>query len=120
MRSACAGSRRPATIGLSVNGAAVATSYAYDEVTETVILAPVTLTPADALELTVTAAGSTLLAPNDRTAGKLRKFLTAFRMDTRLKERIDRKWPLIVSGAISLRSYSGLSDAQMAALESLL
>ena len=103
-----------------MNGAAVATSFVYDGATETVILAPVTLTPADALELTVTAAGSTLLAPSNRTAGKLRKFLTAFRMDTRLKERIDRKWPLIASGAVSLRSFSGLSDAQVAALESLL
>ena len=41
-------------------------------------------------------------------------------MDTRLKERIDRQWPLIASGAVSLRSFSGLSDAQVAALESLL
>jgi alpha-glucosidase (family GH31 glycosyl hydrolase) len=114
------GIARPATIDLSVNGAPVATSYTYDAATETVIVAPVTLTPADALALTVTAAGSTLLAPNDRTVGKLRKFLTGFRMDTRFKERIDRKWPLIASGVISLRSYSGLSDAQVAVLESLL
>jgi hypothetical protein len=114
------GIARPATISLSVNGAPVVTSYAYDAATETVIVAPVTLTPADALALTVTAAGSTLLAPNGRTVGKLRKFLADFRMDTRLKERIDRQWPLISSGAISLRSFSGLSDAQVAALESLL
>jgi hypothetical protein len=113
------GIARPASIAVAVNGSPVATSFEYDATTQSVRLAPVTLTPADTLEVTVSAEGDMLLARGSRSAATLRRLLTAFRLDTRLKERIDREWPMVTSGAVSLRSFSGLSDAQIAALESL-
>jgi alpha-glucosidase (family GH31 glycosyl hydrolase) len=113
------GVARPARVELAVNGVAAPASFAYDEATETVELAPVTLAPTDGLALTLASAGGSLAATRDRTAEKLRKFVRGFRVDTRLKERIDREWPQIASGKASLRSYSGLTDAQVAVIESL-
>ncbi len=113
------GVAQPETTALMVNGALRTPSWGYDEPTETLTLAPITLTPADELALSLSVSRHSLLSKGDRSLEAVRKLLRAFRLDTGRKLEIDRDWAQIQSSALSLRRYAGLTDAQIAALESI-
>ena len=94
-------------------------AYTYDNATDTLSLAPLELRPQERLLLEVSASND-LLAHHDRRPARLRQYLGSFRLDTWIKQRIERDWPQIAAGDIPLRAYRALTDAQIAVLESLL
>jgi alpha-glucosidase (family GH31 glycosyl hydrolase) len=114
------GVAQPGQLDLKVNGGAREGISNYDPETETVSLVGLLLTPEDELTLTVRAENGKLLGGKDRSSEKLRRMLSAFRMNTWVKARIEQIWPGIAAGEIALRSHPEFSDAQINALRSLL
>jgi len=78
------------------------------------------LAPADALQLTVTTNGTSLLASRDRRTETVRDMLHRFKLDSGVKAHIDRDLPRLLNGEIALLGYRGLSDAQRSALGQVL
>ena len=112
------GIAQPARLEVRVNGTLQAVGHRYDAEQETLTLDPVALTPADTLAVTVAAGpGARLVAPRDRRAETVRTYLRAFRLDAWLKHRLATDLPHLLAGRQSLRSYTGLKDAQLGALE---
>jgi alpha-glucosidase (family GH31 glycosyl hydrolase) len=107
----------PDRISVSLNDSPLNLESGYQADTETLELAPVTLTPTDTL--TVTLHGE-LLATRNRSLEKLEKFLFQFKLESREKAEILHDWPQIAAGELSLARYRHLSEAQRAVLESLL
>lgn len=114
------GVAQPSRLDLTVNGETQEIISNYDPETETVSLAGLLLRPEDELVLTVRAESSGLLGARERGPEKLRRMLSAFRMNTRVKARIEGDWPGIAAGKIALRSHPEFGDAQINALRSLL
>jgi alpha-glucosidase (family GH31 glycosyl hydrolase) len=114
------GVARPARVELSLNGAAPPAAFEYDEATETLSLSPFTLTPAEGARLSLTAAGRSLLAPRDRRAERLHKYLRNFRMDSWVKAEIAQRYSDLRSGKETLRRHPQVKDVHLAALLTLL
>lgn len=114
------GIQRPARLNMVVDGVERQVDWRVEQASETLTLSPVTLTPGEALTLVLSAGEGTLLSPRDRRPEVLRRYLGAFRLDSWVKQRIEQDWPLIAAGEVSLHSYSALTDAQRAVLETLL
>ena len=111
------GINHPEIVALLVNGQAVSDQYDYDDKEDTLRCAALRIQPTD--ELTLTVKGKNLLSQRDRSNQKLKKFLAMFKLNTWLKAEIDQKWPEILAGQVSLRSFAGLKDAQISVLESI-
>jgi hypothetical protein len=111
----------PDQISLLINGqAAEPAAVRYDAQAEALTIAVGALAPADALQLTVTTNGTSLLASRDRRTETVRDMLHRFRLDSGVKAHIDRDLPRLLSGEIALLGYRGLSDAQRSALGQVL
>lgn len=106
----------PDEISITQNGSALTAESNYDDVTETLTLTPILLTPND--ELIVTIKGD-LLATRERTLEKLEKHIYRFKMESWEKAAILQDWPRIAAGEFSLRRYRHLTDAQIQVIESL-
>lgn len=107
------GLAQPEYVELKVNGEAQTPFFTYDEVRSALTVSAVTLRPTDALYLTIRAARSTA----DRRAEHVLRLLRAFRLDSWLKQRLADDLPKLLRGVRTVRSYAGLKDSQVAALE---
>jgi alpha-glucosidase (family GH31 glycosyl hydrolase) len=114
------GVRRPAGVIMAVDGHVRPVDWEFDENDETLTFSPVRLTPGETLGVEVSAGFGGLIAPRDRTLETMQRYLSAFRLDTWVKYDIERDWPRLAAGELSLLRYAALTDAQRAALESLL
>ena len=110
----------PAGVVTRLNDQEVLLGYEYDPSTETLKFEPLGLKPTDELKLEIQATGPSLYGKRDRSAEKLHKYLRAFHLLSSVKQAIDKDWPEIAAGRKSLRSYAGLSDAQLVVLENIL
>ena len=115
------GAQLPETLALSINGAAnspsCSPSFSFDAASDTLALAPQMLAPGDSLVLALRGPG--LQARRSRQLETLRKYLAAFRLDSWVKQGIEREWPKVAAGQMDLRLARSLSEAQRLALESL-
>lgn len=91
------GARKPDEIRLAVNGVERPVQPVYDETTESLLLPPAAVGPADELSLTVSAADGSLIAPRDRRLETCRAMLGAFRMDSWVKWELYRMLPGLVA-----------------------
>ena len=107
---------QPEQIALTLNdSAATPDTISYDPRTETMTIEVAEVKPTDALHLTISTSQPSLLSRRDRRAETIREMLWVFKLDTRIKARIDNDLPGLLSGARSLTRY-GLSDAQISAI----
>lgn len=109
---------RPELVKARLNDSEIMLSSIYDPIEQTLSLNSISLTPQD--ELVVTLTGETLLAQPRSTRQVLRKYLQAFRLNTWVKQAIDREWEVIEAGEKPLCAFAELDDAQLAVLQSLL
>jgi hypothetical protein len=109
---------QPQSLTVRLNGHEAPVKWSYEDRTSTLRLAPVAMRPPDELEVDIH--GVVAIDPQQRTIEKLRKYLTAFRLETWTKMRIYQEWPRIAAGELSLRGINRLTDAQVAVLESFL
>ena len=110
----------PSGVAVKRNGAPVLTSTSYDPATLSLSIAAGPLGPLDTLEITLSAASGTLLVEGDPRPPAIRRLLYAMPLNSWVKQRIDLEIPLLLSGERKPRDYSGLSDAQIGALDNLL
>lgn len=106
----------PGALTLTHNGAALTPAAAYAADPETLTVEAPALQPGDTLTLTLTASFSA----RDRRAERVRRLLSAFKLDTGLKQRLDDDLPQLLAGALPVQGYAGLTDAQLNALEAAL
>jgi len=115
------GVSRPNEVSVHVNGQAYAATVAYDEIAESLTISEIVLAPGDELILVAGVHGGDLLAQSDHRPDACRKLLRAFRLETGVKESIDRALPDLISGHSRLAQFgSELSDAQLQALRETL
>jgi alpha-glucosidase (family GH31 glycosyl hydrolase) len=112
--------QRPAGVRGAVDGAERQVDWDFDESGEILTISPVTITPGETFAIEISAGAEMLISPRDRRMEALHRYLGAFRLDTWVKQYIERDWPRIAAGEVSLLRYSPLTDAQRAVLESLL
>jgi alpha-glucosidase (family GH31 glycosyl hydrolase) len=110
----------PDQIEVIKNGIATDFNVTYQEYECHLVFNPIQLSPADRLTIRVSTHSHPLFASHDRKREKLHRFLSAFRLNTNVKQAIDWDWEIISSGKRILRSYRELTEAQIGALESLL
>ncbi len=114
------GVRRPEELMLSVNGAAQAVAWTYEEATESLALPAVAVGPADELALSFGVSAGSLLSRRDRRAETCRAMLEAFRMNSWVKWEVERMLPaLLQDPAARGRAAGGIdrvSEAQWMAL----
>lgn len=108
---------QPESISVHLNERTAIADQNYDPADLTLTLRAA-LSPVDRLEIHLTAAP--LLASHDGRAASARRLLRAMKLNSWVKERIDRDLPALLEGRSSVRDHSGLSDAQCAALENVL
>jgi hypothetical protein len=72
------------------------------------------------VELRLSPSAGALLSDADNRPQAIRRLLSAMRINSWLKHRLDSDLPLLLSGERSPRVYPYLSDAQIGALENLL
>ncbi len=101
-----------------LNGQSMRLPFEYDSNTETLTLELLTMKPTDEFLLVVRAPGG-VMSRRDRTGEKLRKFLSAFRLESMTKQEIDASWPKILAGQRSFESFFALSDTQRSVLAQL-
>jgi len=110
----------PDGVRASLNDQEVGLGFEYNLAKETIEFEPLVLNPTDELKLEIQVSGKSLIGERDRSIEKLRKFLRAFHLHSWVKQDIDANWPEIIAGRKTLRSYAGLTDAQLAVLENIL
>jgi hypothetical protein len=115
------GVRVPDRVRLTVDGAERAPDFAHDGDQERLTLGGIVLKPSEQLTLTIAVRSGSLLSKRDRRLETCRKLLTAFRLDSGVKVRIDGDLPQILDDPSSLMHHSAdLTGAQMAALSAVL
>jgi hypothetical protein len=110
------GLAEPAHVELAINAAMHTAASTYDAARGALTVSAVALRPTEALHLTIRAVRST----TDRRGEHVLRLLRAFRLDSWLKQRLADDLPKLLSGARTVRSYAGLKDAHVAALEAVL
>lgn len=113
------GVSKPEQVDVEINDNPIFLDYSYDPSRYVLCFNAKTLTHSDSLRITVHARGG-LKAKWDRDYEMLRKYLSVFKLDTRIKTDIDAHWTEILTGRVNLRAYPGLTDAQLNVLDSLL
>ncbi|MCU0486833.1 MAG: DUF5110 domain-containing protein, partial [Anaerolineales bacterium] len=113
------GISQPEQVEVQVNSSPITLEYSYDLRRDALSFTAINLAHSDSLCITVQAQDA-LISRRDRNFDKLRTYLYAFKLDTRVKTEIDAHWAEILAGQANLRAYSGLTDAQIAVLDSLL
>ena len=114
------GLRLPERIRLWLNGAESAPSVSYDELTETLILTGLVLSPSDRLRLRLETDSPSLLSRRDRRLETCRRLLGKFNLDVRARARIDQALPDLLSGEATLDSFAApLKDAHLNVLKSI-
>lgn len=111
--------RRPDVLHAERGGAVQDLTAAYDPNAETLAVA-LLLHSGDDWRITAQVHTGELLSSRDRRLETVRKYLTAFRLQTAVKAEIERRWPDLLAGRIDLRSFSALTGEQADALASLL
>jgi Glycosyl hydrolases family 31/Domain of unknown function (DUF5110) len=112
---------RPDEASVLVNGQPYQAGIAYDETADTLTVSEIILAPGDDLLLEAAVHPGSLLAQTDHRLDACRKLLRTFRLETGVKEGIDRALPSLLSGSDRLAQFSSqLSDAQLQALNSAL
>ncbi len=115
------GIRPPDETQLLVNNLAHDLRLDYEEATETLTVGGITLSPYDELHLRLSVSQGTLLSKRDRRRERCRKLLSAFRLDTVTKYRIDQALDEVIDGRASLMKYSdALCDGQLSALSNMM
>jgi alpha-glucosidase (family GH31 glycosyl hydrolase) len=109
----------PEQIALTLNGQSVTPAMQYDALAESLTVTIAQVRPTDALTLQLTAAQPSLLAKRDRRAETVRRMLRTFKLDSRVKVRIDADLPLLLRGELALARYN-LSEVQQSTLAQVL
>ena len=118
------GMTRPDQVKLSLNGAALdgglEQGWQVAEASEELIIGPLTLTPADRLELNVCVEAGSLLGRRDRRAEQVRKLLWNFLVsDANTCQELDRRVDDLLSGRLPLELFANrLKPAHLDALRS--
>ena len=113
------GISQPEQVEVQVNSSPITLEYSYDLRRDALRFNAINLAHSDSMCITVQAQDG-LISQRDRKFDKLRTYLSAFKLDTRVKTEIDAHWAEILAGRANLRAYSDLTDAQIAVLDSLL
>lgn len=114
------GVSKPGKVSLAVNGVMRDVEMVYDAKTLTCSVRVDPMTPGDALELSLVAGEKTLLSDVDARPQAVRRLLTAMRINSWLKQVLDKDMGMLLSGERSPRVYPYLNDAQVGALENIL
>jgi hypothetical protein len=101
------------------NGVEQTPDAVYDPAADTLNVT-LALRATDGWRITAEVHSGELISRRDRQIETLRKYLTAFRLNTSVKAEIERRWPDLLSGRIDLRSFSALTGEQADALASLM
>jgi alpha-glucosidase (family GH31 glycosyl hydrolase) len=110
----------PQAVTLRVSGQERQVQMDYDTQKSLLSLDTGSITPIDSLELTLKANGTTLMTQADSRPAALRRLLRAMRVNTWLKNIIDKDIERLLAGEHSPQMFEGLSDAQIGALANLL
>jgi alpha-glucosidase (family GH31 glycosyl hydrolase) len=110
----------PDQIQMSKNGTACHFNFTYQEYECLLVFDSIRISPEDTLSFKISTQERQLLISPDHTREKLRRYLGAFRLNTYVKQAIDRDWEVIRAGKRDLRSYRDLTEAQIGVLKSLL
>src|SRR5262249_5638422 len=110
------GLAEPEQVAVALNGQPGApASSAYDPLAETLTVTLAAVKPTDVLRLELSTTQPSLRAQRDRREETFHARLRAFRLDSRVKERLHRDLPGLLAGTLTLSRYE-LSDAQVSAL----
>jgi hypothetical protein len=115
-----AGVEAPERVAVRLDGMDQIVEWVYDPENAVLRLGPLTVRPEQELVVEIGVSAGELLAQRDHSLRTLRKYLNAFRLQTRAKAEIDGKWPEVDAGRIDLRSFGALSGEQANALRSIL
>ena len=113
------GVRSPETCSLRLNGKELEFDSRYDAELEALFVTVKQVRPTDSVTLTVTAEQTPLRSQRDRRAEKIRHALRHFKLDSRVKARIDADLPRLLSGELNLSRYA-LSAPQRDSLKGML
>ena len=113
------GVRSPETCSLRLNGKELEFDSRYDAELEALFVTVKQVRPTDSLTLTVTAERTPLRSQRDRRAEKIWHALRHFKLDSRVKARIDADLPRLLSGELNLSRYA-LSAPQRDSLKGML
>jgi hypothetical protein len=115
------GIRQPDAVDVQIDGRPAPVRSTYDPATETLTIGGCVLRPDSALQLALHSAAASLLAPRDRRMETARKLLRAFRLDSWVKQDIDRRLPdLLADPRLLPRFGRDVTDGQLAALQNVI
>jgi hypothetical protein len=111
---------RPSRVVARAEGAEGEIPYEYDPERAELRIGPFSLPTDQEIAIDVATAGEALAARRDPGHATVRRYLSAFRLLTRVKADIDRLWPEVAAGRVDLRSFAALTGEQANALRSIL
>jgi len=97
---------RPSAVFARLNGSPLPLQASYDAQTETLSVGPLAVGRDDEFAITLAAESASLLSKRDRAAETCRRLLWPFRLDPRIKGRIDRQLDEILADPNLLGDYS--------------
>jgi hypothetical protein len=111
--------RRPDSLKTLCSGADQAPEADYDPAAKTLAVS-LALRSGDEWLIEAGSGSVDLSSPGDLQMTHLRKYLSAFKLNTAVKAEVERRWPDLAAGKVDLRSFTALTGEQADALAGLL